>query len=100
MKLIRDRVQITVSDDLNGKLSGERDVRILYVYEGKAILRLDGTEVALKRDDFYVTGSGDTAEYRMEQGIGEERVGVYLRNIFSNAMSQEPAAEQKKEIRF
>ncbi len=67
MKLIRDRVQITVSDDLNGKLSGEKDLRILYVYEGQAVLHLDGTDVSLRRDDFYVINSGDAADYRMEQ---------------------------------
>ncbi len=126
MGVYRDWVQITISEEKREKLAGERDLRIIYVYEGKACLTLGGASVTLRKDDFYVINSGDSAEYRMERsgfvgiirlkysfaeeylelkrfyiicsslkehGVSEERIGVYLRSIFSNGMNKDPASE-------
>ena len=126
MSAFPDWIQITISEEKKRILPDRRDLRILYVYEGRVSVHLDGRDVSLRRDDFYVINRGDATEYRMEQpgfigmirirysfaeeylelsrydilcsslkeqGIGEERIGAYLRNIFSNGMSRDPASE-------
>ena len=126
MGAFRDWIHIIISEDKRKSLSVDKDLRIIYVYEGKAHLSLNGASLTLRTDDFYVINSGEAAEYYMEHsgfagiiqlkyafaeeyldlqryyivcsslkehGVGEERIGVYLRSIFSNGMNRDPAGE-------
>jgi len=67
MGAFRDWIQIVISEDKRKILSSNRDLRIIYIYEGKARLSLNGASLTLRKDDFYVVNSGESAEYHMEQ---------------------------------
>ena len=126
MAFDNEQIQITVTEDSHGFLAGDRDLRFLYVYEGKARLVINQIPVYLQKDDFFAVNSGDAAEYFMESpgfagvlrlkyalaadylelrkyyivcsslkeyGGSEERIGVYLRSMFSHKMSKDPSRD-------